>query len=252
MEYRLTAFMAKDTEGSVKEDDVLSSPIYIETVSKLEVAERENEKLQSDLQSVMERWAVTKGDLELSRQTVDDLEEKHKRRLKELSGEEEDEATKAADMETAKRVVQLEHKLKHALDSVRQAETMKSSLIDATKMMETLQRQVNELKEANEQLEAAQEEINADLLASSDESDEKVQRLKKEFNALMQSKENAKRNLEVRIKFTFICTICYQSCKMYFTHPANYNHNSSFLKRNAIHYLPSIQGFNNKWLIKKI
>jgi HAMP domain-containing protein len=208
MELRLTALMVKDTEESVKAEDVLASSIYIETVSKLEVAERENQKLQNDLQSAMERWAVTKGDLELSRKTVDDLEEKHRRRLKELSGEEGDGATKAEDMETAKRVVQLEHKLKHALDTVRQAEAMKSSLFDATKMMETLQRQVSELKEANEQLEAAQEEINADLLTSSDEnvSNEKVQRLKKEFNALMQSKENAKRNLEVRIKSISVCT----------------------------------------------
>ena len=72
---------------SIGEEDVKSSPLYIEISSKLSVTERKNEELQYELQSTRDRWAVTKGDLKLSHKTIDDLEEKHKRRLKELSGE---------------------------------------------------------------------------------------------------------------------------------------------------------------------
>ena len=164
---------------------------------------RENEKLKAELQSAMDRWAITKGNLVQSRKTVDDLEEKHKRRLKELSGETEG-SNNTEKTEHAKRVVQLEHKLKHALDSVRQAEALKSSLIDATTMKETLQRRINELKANNDQLEAYRGESNQELLTSRDEhiSKEKVERMRKELSATMQNNKSAKSRLEVR---TFTC-----------------------------------------------
>ena len=53
--------------------------------------------------------------------------------------------------------MQLEHKLKHALDSVRQVEFMRSALIDATSMKEMLQRQVDELKAKNKEMETSKE-----------------------------------------------------------------------------------------------
>lgn len=199
LEKTITAHMATDTDGSVKEEDVQSSPLFIETLSKLEAAERDSEKMLDEFQSVMERWAVTKGDLEQSRKTIEDLEDKHKRRLKEITGEDED-GGNAEDIDNAKRLMQLEHKLKHALDTVRQAEALKSSLTDATKMNETLQRQISELKASNEQLEAAKQESYDELLTSQDEnmSKEKIQKMKKEFSALMETKDQAKKNLEVR------------------------------------------------------
>ena len=54
------------------------------------------------------------------------------------------------EMEHANIVAQPEHTLKHALDSIRQAEALTSSLIDATTMKEALQRKINELKNTNE------------------------------------------------------------------------------------------------------
>ena len=204
-EKKISDLMAQATVESVKEDDIKSSPLFIETSNKLAVIERENEKLKAELQSAMERWAVTKGDLIQSRKTVDDLEEKHKRRLKELTGETEG-SNNTEEMELEKRVVQLEHKLKHALDSVRQAEALKSSLIDATAMKETLQRQISELKATNHQLEAYRDEFNQELLTSRDEniSKEKVERMKKELSAFIQSNKHAKSRLEVRT-FTLAC-----------------------------------------------
>ena len=54
------------------------------------------------------------------------------------------------EMDHANIVAQPEHTLKYALDSIRQAEALTSSLIDATTMKEALQRKINELKNTNE------------------------------------------------------------------------------------------------------
>lgn len=190
------------------EDDVKSSPLFIEASSKLEVAERDNQKLKDELQSIMDRWAVTKGDLEQSRKSVDDLEEKHKKRMKELYGGKEG-SNNMEEMEIAKRVVQLEHKLKHALDSVRQAEALKTSLIDANTMNDMLQRKIYELKAANDQFEAEKEKSNQEILSSIDEnmSNDKILKMKKELSAAMQSKDHAKLKLEVRICRLFALTL---------------------------------------------
>ncbi len=207
LELKINSLLDQATKrATLKEEDVKSSSLYVETSSKLVVAEKEKEKLQDDLNSVNERWARTKGDLEQYRKTIEDIEEKHRRRLKELSGEMEDgpdgEAMKE-ELNHAKRAVLLEHKLKHALDNVRQAENMKSSLIDAITMKESLLRQINELKTRNEELENSQESYRNNLLESDSTSDpdnaasDKIQRLKKELGTALQSNDQAKRNLEV-------------------------------------------------------
>lgn len=200
MNLKINSLTTKLTDNVVKEEDVKLSPLFIETLSQLEASHRDYEKLQYDMQSVMERWAATKGDLELSHKAINDLEEKYKRRIKELSGQEDEEgASNEEEIDNAKKVVQLEHKLKHALDNVRQATAMKSSLVDAAKMKDTLQRQIDELKEMNEQLEATHDETNEELLSTSDEEmdKEKIQKLKNELRTMMQSKEQAKRSLQV-------------------------------------------------------
>ena len=218
LELKINTLLDEATKkASIKEDDIKSSSIYVETSSKLAVSEKEKRKLENDLNSVQERWACTKGDLEQYRKTIDDLEEKHKRRLKELSGEaaavavtsgEDGGADGAAtneELNHAKRAVLLEHKLKHALDNVRQAENMKSSLIDAITMKESLLRQINDLKARNAELESSQEVYRNELLTSDsstpadtdDATNDKIKRLKKELGSALQSKDQAKRNLEV-------------------------------------------------------
>jgi hypothetical protein len=187
-EKEINSLLAKATTTSIKDDDVQNSALFIEVSSKLKVMERENKELKDELQSMKLRWAVTKGDLKLSRKTIDDLEEKHKRRLKELSGESTEgsnETEMRQEMEHAKKVVQLEHKLKHALDSVRQAEAMKTSLSDAATMKDLLQGQIDDLKAKNQGLEALREVNSGALSASPDTSpkkmSEKLSRLKMEL-----------------------------------------------------------------------
>merc|ERR1712127_86303 len=96
------------------------------------ILERDCKALKKDLNSVKERWAVTKGDLEHARKTVNDLTEKHSRRLREIAGgasitdglsapeHPSLNASGRSHLDDAKTIIALEHKLKHALDNVRQ------------------------------------------------------------------------------------------------------------------------------------
>ncbi len=212
-EKKVNSLLMKATSKSIEDEDIKSSPLFIETSSKLSAAERKTEEMKKELLSAKARWATTKGDLQLCRKTLDGLEEKHKQRLMELSGETAEGCDNPSttcvggEQKLVEKVVRLEHKLKHALDSVRQAEAMKVSLNDATTMKETLQQQVQELKARNDQLEASTEA--SDQLSSSPSpsslkeagkdsvSKEKLHKMKKEFNAVLHSKEQAKQRLEV-------------------------------------------------------
>ena len=115
--------------------------------------------------------------------------------------------------------MQLEHKLKHALDSVRQVEFMRSALIDATSMKEMLQRQVDELKAKNKEMETSKEASSDALSASPDSSSnkmlkdvgkdpvskEKFHRMRKDLTAAIHSKES---KLEVSLLWPFSCYFC--------------------------------------------
>ncbi len=211
LELRINTLLDDATKrATLDEEDIKASSLFIETMSKLSTVEEENHKLQDKLKSVNERWACTKGNLEQSQKAIADLEVKHKRRLKELTGAMEegpDSVAMSEELDNAKRAVLLEHKLKHALDNVRQAEAMKSSLTDAITMKDSLLRQINELKSRNEELEASQESYRNDLLKSDSGSDgdpatsNKIQRLRKELGTALHSKEQARRNLEVSVPF---------------------------------------------------
>lgn len=168
-------------DGNGSEKDVRSSKLYIEMSQKLSAAERKVESLTKELSSVMERWAVTKGDLESYQNTIKDLEEKHSKRLKELMG---DGGGNNIHLDQSKLVMELEHKLKHALDNVRQSELVKISLADSQSLNETLQRRIGELKALNEQLEAeVRSEGNADPQDPGNSKD-KLTRLKRDYSEL--------------------------------------------------------------------
>lgn len=166
------------------EKDIRSSALYIEISQKLSATERKVESLTKELSSVMERWAATKGDLESYQNTIKELEEKHSKRLKELMGDDEDQPGNNVHFDQAKLVMELEHKLKHALDNVRQSESIKISLADSQSMNETLQRRIGELKALNEQLEA---EVRGEGSADPQDpgnSKDKFSRLKREYSEL--------------------------------------------------------------------
>lgn len=151
----MNEFLSKQKFSSIGKSDVKSSPDFVELSAKLSAAEKIIENQKMDLKSVRDRWATTKGDLELAKKTVSDLELKHRRRLRELVGASgNDASTEDEDIETAdqayvdqaKTVMELEHKLKHALDHVRHAESVRRMLGDAHTLNEILKREINELK----------------------------------------------------------------------------------------------------------
>jgi len=174
---------------------------------------------------------VTKGNLELARKNVNDLTEKHYRRLRELAGEPDaDVVDELYDntsaiitngdkqhIQNAKRFTELEHKLKHALDNVRQADTIRTSLAESNLMNEELQKKLDELRAKNSSLLVTKAEARTksadsysvsstnpshkqsrdgsthrDSSSSSISTQEKMRSMKKQLSAAMNSKEQAK------------------------------------------------------------
>ena len=189
--------MAQDKEkGTLQDKDIEASPIFVEVSHKLASAEKEVEGLKKDLQYVKDRWAQSKGDLELAKKTIDELEKNHNTRLRELSGGESDVVAASgecnggkAHVKQAKLVMELEHKLKHALDTVRQSESVRVSLTDAHSMNELLQRQIGELKAKNVQLKAQSQDGNAADSSDAPSKDgtyskDKIYKMKKELSEL--------------------------------------------------------------------
>lgn len=184
-----------------------TSPQYAELSTKLAAAEKEIENFKIDLKSVQDRWAVTKGDLELARKSVSELEIKHRRRLRELlgvsgddTGTEEDgeeDTVKEAYFDQGKTVMELEHKLKHALDNVRQAETIRNMLRDAHALNEMLKREIIDLKTRNEELSASKTDDNSLSSDNIDLNDKESRKLRKELEAAISSKAQARDRLEV-------------------------------------------------------
>lgn len=172
-------------ETNVQDEEIRSSQIFIELSQQLSATERKVEKLTKELSSVMERWALTKGDLESCQNTIKDLEEKHSKRLKELTGGDDESNTgNNTHLDQAKLVMELEHKLKHALDNVRQSETVKISLAESQSMNEILQRRIAELKAQNEQLEAENKNEGGPDPQDAGASKDKLHRLKRDYSEL--------------------------------------------------------------------
>jgi len=173
------------SEPSIADNDVKQSTIFVELSSKLATAERRIVDLKVELDDTRKEWAQSKGDLKLLHKTMEGMEKKHEHRLKELvtvgtvttndrnaeikdmacekkSGcnGSNDSATEAKFngkgergssqyLSDAMQIIELEHRLKQALESVRQAETVRISLNEANMMTECLQSKLEELKVKN-------------------------------------------------------------------------------------------------------
>jgi E3 ubiquitin-protein ligase BRE1 len=223
-------------EDNIPDEKIKGSHQYIQLALSLKEAESNVQDLMKELQSVKERWAATKGDLELTRKGFEDLEEKNNRRLKELLGDEySDGISKEAEdsngqpentkihIEHAKTTIELEHKLKHALDNVRQVESIRTSLSEAMVLNEVLQQKVEELQTKNSILVATEAAAHANVsgetgddtaspasskntpfkdsikdgpYSSKDSSlsslQDKIRRMKKELSAATSAKDQAK------------------------------------------------------------
>jgi len=162
----------KDSGNDSPGDDVIrQSPLFIEALSKLGTSERRVKELEFAHEKIMEKWAEVKGDLDLAKKTLEDLEEKHGRRWTELVSQfSESDSTHAASasvavkdessgtiingnsvdiFNTAKKTAELESKLQQALEAVSRMETLRTTLADAYKMNEQLQSKLEDLRAKN-------------------------------------------------------------------------------------------------------
>lgn len=214
--------------------------MYQKSQKQLEQAEKEIEEMKEKLKEAREEWSKALGDAELATKSADDLQKKQKKRWSELTGvgEEPSEETAAGEgidlplnievTEQARKLAELEHKLKQALENVRQADTVRQSLKEALIMNNTLTTKLDEVKSKYAALQASRSNsLSASKLASNDKSSsndnsgslsrdkesrsssdkidpsraEKLhkenRRFRKELAALTVSKEAAKSKLEV-------------------------------------------------------
>ena len=86
LDKRLNSILIPKNSGndSPGDDVICQSPLFIEAISKLGTSERRVKELESAHEKIMEKWAEVKGDLDLAKKTLEDLEEKHGRRWTEL------------------------------------------------------------------------------------------------------------------------------------------------------------------------
>lgn len=227
--------------AAISDEDIKRSPLYTETATRLTTAERQLAELKSRMTIILKKYATQKGDAELATKSLEEHLEKFKKRWEELTGSEaneigdlygdddQDETMGDSDQPPqpalltdsraqAKRIVELEHKLKQALENVRQADAVRLSLTEAQRMNETLRKKIDEMKVKNAALLATRTESrqNAEAAAAASSSKEKLgsstpvseegaerllkdnRKMKKELAASRVSKKEAKAKQEVR------------------------------------------------------
>ena len=240
-EKRINELCAKE----ISEKDAKKIQLHEQSQKKLEQVEKELAEVKEKLKETREQWAKAKGDADLAMKSLEELQNKQKRRWEELTentapeNNNSGEANNAAasdevdlpihvkPVEQAKRIIELDHKLKQALENVRQADTVRLNLKEALIMNSSLQSKLEEIKgkyaalqasrsnssSAKASAEAAAAAANNHSSKDKDKeksSSEKIdaskaekmhrehRRMRKELAALAASKEAAKSKLEVR------------------------------------------------------
>ena len=200
---------------------------------RLEQVEQELADLKEKLKETRENWAKARGDSEAALKALDDLQSKQKKRWAELTGvgdqlentDEVDLPIHIDSVEQAKKIIELDHKLKQALENVRQADAVRQNLKEALAMNSALQGKLDEVKGKYAALQAGRSNSSGNAKSSADgtnhssssdkgrERSEKSEsgssksdklhrdhrRMRKELAAMAQSKEAAKSKLEVSV-----------------------------------------------------
>ena len=220
--------LPKDSNNDEPSDEVIrKTPQFIDIMAKLRASERLTAEHKKEAEKIRENWAAGKGDLDLAKKTLADMERKHERRWAELISQySQTESAAIGDASNsdgkdlftnAKKTADLEIKLQQALESVSRMETIRATLNDALKMNEQLQSKLEDLKTKNakmvaEKAAARASTKEADPLKSPelvrkpssgdvDPTIEKLQRdyrrARKEVSAAQLSKDQAKLKQEV-------------------------------------------------------
>lgn len=228
----------QDGTVALNESNILKSSAYIDLSTKLGTAERRVQELEEKYEKTRQRWAVTKGDLDLAKKTIEDMEGKHERRWTELLCQfsESDLATVSdtngtADMfGSAKKIAELESKLQQSIEAVNRVDTLKATLSESHKMNEALQSKLEDLRTKNAKMVAEKSAARAaqgsePLISPSasstsfkrsssgsagdvpnDKLHQSYKRVRKELSAAVLSKDQAKLKQEVRFAIDALYT----------------------------------------------
>lgn len=164
---RINSLLVPTDDGkndSPADEAIRKSPLFIDAMTKLGSSERRAKELETSHGKIMEKWASVKGDLELAKKTLADMEEKHGRRWTELisqfsecdssnaaqeSSGANNNGSSAGMFSTTKKTAVLESKLQQAMEAVSRMETLRATLADAYKMNEQLQSKLEDLRTKN-------------------------------------------------------------------------------------------------------
>ena len=227
-------------EKVLSEDDIKSSELYTDAWTRMTTTERQLGEVQTKLEQTKENWAQARGDAEHATRSLEEHLMKHKKRWAELTdtvetenGDDEDALVKPETLMQAEMIAELEHKLKQALENVRRADVVRTSLEEVSQMNNALQSRLEDLKAKNAVLVAgakpparpetpsvkegvAQEKPPATPeTPNADRLHKEHRRMRKDLAAALQSKENAKARLEVGLSEIFdVCGIycCLTTC----------------------------------------
>lgn len=153
---------------SPDDDAIRRSPLFTGIMNRLGASERRVKVLETAHDNIMRKRSAVKGDLELAKKTMADMEEKHGRRWIELISQfsKSDSAAAAASLKegatksdgngysadlfsTARKIIEMESKVQQAMEAISRVETLRTSLADAYKMNEQLQSKLEDLRTKN-------------------------------------------------------------------------------------------------------
>lgn len=228
-EQRINTLSARE----LSEDDAEKVQLHQKSQKRLEQVEQELAELKVKLKETRENWAKARGDADSALKAIDDIQAKQKKRWAELTGagdpsENTDEVDLPIHIEAvqqAQKIIELDHKLKQALENVRQADAVRQNLKEALAMNSSLQGKLDEVKGKYAALQAgrsnsastAAAKASAEAAATNHGSSEKSRerpeksessskseklhrehrRMRKELAAVSASKDAAKAKLEV-------------------------------------------------------
>ena len=211
------------------EDDAEKVQSHEKSQKQLQQVEQEVADLKEKLKETRDSWAKARGDADAAMKALDDLQSKQKKRWAELTGvgdqsENADEVELPINIEPveqAKKIIELDHKLKQALENVRQADAVRQNLKEALAMNSSLQGKLDEVKGKYAALQAGRSNSSSNSKSSSDATnhgsseksrerseksesgsksdkrDREHRRMRKELAAMSASKDAAKSKLEV-------------------------------------------------------
>jgi len=139
-----------DDTKSLSEQQVKQSDLFAELTTKLLASERKAQSTDERLGKLTKEWSQAMADTQAAQKAMEDMQLKHLKKWKDFSDDTaidgNENGDKASGLNDAEETIKLQHKLKQAIENVRQAEITRKSLDEAVTMNQTLQSKLDEVK----------------------------------------------------------------------------------------------------------